>query len=84
MRISKLKGDADSARGICIIWSIYSGVMKKRMSPDEDGLLVGNVMGLAFEGKFGEMMNLGKKIQGQIGLPEFDFVTMVQENLPEP
>jgi hypothetical protein len=36
VRISKLKGDADSARGICIIWSMSSGVMKYRVSLDED------------------------------------------------
>jgi hypothetical protein len=41
-------------------------------------------MGLAFEGKFEEMMNLGKEIQGKIGLPESNFITLVQENLPEP
>jgi hypothetical protein len=36
MRISKLKGDVDSAQGICIIWAMSSGVMKKRTSPDEE------------------------------------------------
>ena len=36
VRISKLKGDADLAQGICIIWSMSSGVMRNRVSPDED------------------------------------------------
>jgi hypothetical protein len=41
-------------------------------------------MGLVFEGKFGEIMNLGEEIQGKIGLPESNFITLVQENLLEP
>jgi hypothetical protein len=41
-------------------------------------------MGLAFEGKLKEIMNLGEEIQGQIGLPESNFVALVQENLPKP
>jgi hypothetical protein len=36
MMISRLKGEADSALGICIIWSMVSGVMRKRISPYED------------------------------------------------
>jgi hypothetical protein len=34
--ISRLKGEADLARDICIIWSMVSDVMRKRISPDED------------------------------------------------
>jgi hypothetical protein len=41
-------------------------------------------MGSAFEGKLGEMINLGKEIQGKIGLPESNFVALVQEHLLEP
>jgi hypothetical protein len=41
-------------------------------------------VGLALEGKLGEIMNLGEEIQWQIGLPESNFVALVQENLPEP
>jgi hypothetical protein len=41
-------------------------------------------MGLAIEGEFWEMMNLGKEIQGKIRLPESNFVVLVQEHLPEP
>ena len=41
-------------------------------------------MGLAFEGEFWEMMNLGEEIQGKIGLLESNFVTLVQEHFPEP
>jgi hypothetical protein len=36
VRISRLKGDAESAQGICIIWSMDSGVMRNRISPDEE------------------------------------------------
>jgi hypothetical protein len=34
--ISRLKGAGDSALGICIIWSMVSDVMRKRISLDED------------------------------------------------
>jgi hypothetical protein len=41
-------------------------------------------MGLAFEGEFWEMMDLGETIQGKIGLLEPNFVTLIQEDFPEP
>jgi hypothetical protein len=34
--ISRLKGEGDSALGICNIWSMVSDVMRKIISPDED------------------------------------------------
>jgi hypothetical protein len=34
--ISRLKGEAESAQDIYIIWSMVSGVMRKRISLDED------------------------------------------------
>jgi hypothetical protein len=36
MRISRLKGDVKSAQGICIICSMDSGVMRNRISSDEE------------------------------------------------
>jgi hypothetical protein len=33
---SRLKGEMDLVLGICIIWSMASGVMKNRVSPEED------------------------------------------------
>ena len=41
-------------------------------------------MGLAFEGEFGEVVDLGKKIQGKIGLPESNFIALVHKHLLEP
>jgi hypothetical protein len=41
-------------------------------------------MGLAFEGEFGEVVDLGKKVQGKIGLPKSNLITLVLENLPKP
>ena len=41
-------------------------------------------MGLTFDGKLKEIMNLGEEIQGEIGLPESNFIALVQEHLPEP
>jgi hypothetical protein len=39
---------------------------------------------LAVEGELREIMDLREQIQRQIGLPEPNFVTLVQENLLEP
>jgi hypothetical protein len=36
VRISMVKGEKDSTLGICIIWSMVSGVMVKRVSPDDE------------------------------------------------
>ena len=41
-------------------------------------------MGLAFEGEFGEIVNLGEKIQGKVWLPEPNFIALVKKNLFEP
>ena len=65
--------------------NIFGGDEKEDISRRRnDGFLVGDIMGLAFEGEFWEMMNLGKEIQGQIGLPDSNFVALVQEYLLEP
>jgi hypothetical protein len=36
VRTSRVKGEGDSALGICIIWSMASGVIVKRVSPDKE------------------------------------------------
>jgi hypothetical protein len=36
VRISMVKGEKDSSLGICIIWSMVSGVMVNRVSPDDE------------------------------------------------
>ena len=41
-------------------------------------------MSLAFEGEFGKVVYLGKKVQGKIGLPESNLIALVQEHFPEP
>jgi hypothetical protein len=42
-----------------------------------DGSLLGNIVGLALEGEVWEMVNLGEEIQGYVGLPESNFITLV-------
>ena len=49
-----------------------------------NGFLFGDIVRLALERKLWEMVDLGEQIQGQIGLPEPNLVTLVQEDFPEP
>jgi len=41
-------------------------------------------MRLALEGEFEKMVDLGKKIQWEIGLLEPNLITLIQEGSPEP
>jgi hypothetical protein len=40
-------------------------------------------MHLTLEGELKKMVDLGKKIQGDIGLPEPNIVTLIQESVPK-
>ena len=41
-------------------------------------------MSSAFESELWEMVDLGEHIEGKIGLPEANFIALVEENFPEP
>ena len=50
----------------------------------DNGPLAGKVVGLAFQGKLGKMISLGKKIQWKIRFPEPDLVALIYKNIFDP
>jgi hypothetical protein len=50
----------------------------------DDYSLLGNIVGLTLESKLGKMVDLREEVEGKIRLLESNFITLVQENFPEP
>jgi hypothetical protein len=46
-----------------------------------DGPLAEQIMSLAFQSEFGKVVGLREHIQRQIGLPESNFVALIQEDI---
>jgi hypothetical protein len=75
----------ESFLGIYNIWSIVSGVIVNKISQVGEAMaLCWQIIGLASEDKFRERISLGKHVKGKIGLPESNFIALVEKNFFQP